>query len=408
MNQREIGNDAQSFSLGLKAALRQDPDVILVGEMRDLETISTALTAAETGHLVFATLHTQDTAQTIDRIIDVFPPHQQQQVRVQLSVALQGIVTQQLLPTADGSGRVAACEVLALTPAVRNLIREGKTHQIHSVLQTGGAQGMQSMDAALAQLVRAGKITRELAEQRSSTPEELRRLMGVGGGGVKAAWTMATFTFKAVDLAGVPARGELEAESKQAVTDQLRERGLIVLDINEQKTTLTNLDLFERFQRIKPRGADGHDAPARDDGRVGHVDPAVLPRARGADREREAEGILDQVRQDIEAGISMSDALEKHPDTFDELYIAMTRTGETAGMLEEALERIADQMEKRDSLRRQIRAAMAYPMMIGGFAATVLLALVAFLVPVFEEVFKDFNGKLPDDHPDQRRRCRTS
>jgi twitching motility protein PilT len=184
VNQREIGNDAQSFSLGLKAALRQDPDVILVGEMRDLETISTALTAAETGHLVFATLHTQDTAQTIDRIIDVFPPHQQQQVRVQLSVALQGIVTQQLLPTADGSGRIAACEVLVLNAAVRNLIREGKTHQIHSVLQTGASLGMQSMDSALAQLVRQGKITRDLAESRSSTPEELRRLMGLG---VKAA-----------------------------------------------------------------------------------------------------------------------------------------------------------------------------------------------------------------------------
>jgi twitching motility protein PilT len=180
VNQREIGNDAQSFGLGLKAALRQDPDVILVGEMRDLDTISTALTAAETGHLVFATLHTQDTAQTIDRIIDVFPPHQQQQVRVQLSVALEGIITQQLLPTADGSGRIACCEVLSLTPAVRNLIREGKTHQIHSVLQTSASQGMQSMDAALAQLVRQGKITRELAEQRSSTPEELRRLMGAG------------------------------------------------------------------------------------------------------------------------------------------------------------------------------------------------------------------------------------
>jgi twitching motility protein PilT len=180
VNQREIGNDAQSFALGLKAALRQDPDVILVGEMRDLETISTALTAAETGHLVFATLHTQDTAQTIDRIIDVFPPHQQQQVRVQLSVALEGIITQQLLPTADGSGRIAACEVLVLNPAVRNLIREGKTHQIHSVLQTGRSLGMQPMDASLAQLVRAGKITRELAESRSSTPEELRRLMGLG------------------------------------------------------------------------------------------------------------------------------------------------------------------------------------------------------------------------------------
>ena len=178
VNQRELGADAKSFGLGLKAALRQDPDVILVGEMRDLETISTALTAAETGHLVFATLHTQDTAQTVDRIVDVFPPDQQHQVRVQLSVALQGIVTQQLLPTADGLGRVAACEVLVPTPAVRNLIREGKTHQIYSALQTGGTHGMQTMDAAMADLVRQNKITRELAEQRSSTPEELRRLMG--------------------------------------------------------------------------------------------------------------------------------------------------------------------------------------------------------------------------------------
>jgi twitching motility protein PilT len=178
VNQRELGADASSFAAGLKAALRQDPDVILVGEMRDLETISTALTAAETGHLVFATLHTQDAPQTIDRIIDVFPAAQQGQVRVQLSVALQGIVTQTLLPTADGSGRVAACEVLVPTAAVRNLIREGKTHQIYSVMQTGSATGMQTMDSALAALVRQGKITRSLAESRSSTPDELRRLMG--------------------------------------------------------------------------------------------------------------------------------------------------------------------------------------------------------------------------------------
>jgi len=178
VNQRELGTDAPSFGLALRAALRQDPDVILVGEMRDLETISTALTAAETGHLVFATLHTQDTPQTIDRIIDVFPPHQQQQVRIQLSVSLQAVVTQQLLPTADGSGRVAACEVLSMTPAVRNLIREGKTHQIYSVLQTSAAHGMQSMDSALAQLVREGKITRQLAESRSIVPEELARLLG--------------------------------------------------------------------------------------------------------------------------------------------------------------------------------------------------------------------------------------
>jgi twitching motility protein PilT len=178
INQRELGTDASSFSSALKAALRQDPDVILVGEMRDLETISTALTAAETGHLVFGTLHTQDAPQTIDRVIDVFPPEQQGQIRVQLSVTLQGVVTQQLLPTADGAGRCVACEVLVPTPAVRNLIREGKVHQIPSIIQTGSAHGMQTMDAALATLVRAGRITQELAEARSSTPEELRRLLG--------------------------------------------------------------------------------------------------------------------------------------------------------------------------------------------------------------------------------------
>jgi twitching motility protein PilT len=148
--------------------------------MRDLDTISTALTAAETGHLVFATLHTQSAPQTIDRVIDVFPAHQQDQVRVQLSVALMGVMTQQLLPTADGSGRVVACEVLVPTPAVRNLIREGKTHQIPSAMQTGSSFGMQTMDAALAGLIRAGKISQRLAEQRSSTPEELRRLLGFG------------------------------------------------------------------------------------------------------------------------------------------------------------------------------------------------------------------------------------
>jgi twitching motility protein PilT len=187
VNQRELGADTPSFALALRAALRQDPDVILVGEMRDLETISTALTAAETGHLVFATLHTQSAAQTIDRIIDVFPPHQQGQVRVQLSVALEGVMTQQLLPTADGSSRVAAIETLVPTPAVRNLIREGKTHQIVSVMQTGAGVGMQTMDAALATLIRSGKITQRLAESRSSTPDELRRLLGFAGQGSMAA-----------------------------------------------------------------------------------------------------------------------------------------------------------------------------------------------------------------------------
>ena len=188
VNQRELGSDATSFADALKAALRQDPDVILVGEMRDIETIGTAITAAETGHLVFATLHTQDTPQTIDRIIDVFPAEQQGQIRAMLSVSLQGIMTQMLLPTADGAGRCVAAEVLVPTPAVRNLIREAKTHQIYSVLQTGASHGMQTMDAALAQLVRAGKVNRQLAESRAHAPEEFRRLIaGAAGGGYSMA-----------------------------------------------------------------------------------------------------------------------------------------------------------------------------------------------------------------------------
>ena len=187
VNQRELGSDATSFADALKAALRQDPDVILVGEMRDIETIGTAITAAETGHLVFATLHTQDTPQTIDRIIDVFPAEQQGQIRAMLSVSLQGIMTQMLLPTADGAGRCVAAEVLVPTPAVRNLIREAKTHQIYSVLQTGASHGMQTMDAALAQLVRAGKVNRQLAESRAHAPEEFRRLIAGAGGYQMAA-----------------------------------------------------------------------------------------------------------------------------------------------------------------------------------------------------------------------------
>jgi len=177
VNQREVGTDTKSFNRALKSVLRQDPDVILVGEMRDTETMQTALTAAETGHLVFATLHTQDAPQTIDRIIDVFPAHQQGQIRVQLAATLMGVCTQQLLPTVDGTSRVPACEILVPTPAVRNLIREAKTHQIYSVMQTGARFGMQTMDASLAELVRRNMVTKELAIRRSSNPEELERLI---------------------------------------------------------------------------------------------------------------------------------------------------------------------------------------------------------------------------------------
>ncbi len=177
VNQREVGEDTHGFANALKHVLRQDPDVILVGEMRDLETISTALTAAETGHLVFATLHTQDAPQSVDRVIDVFPAHQQQQIRVQLASALQGICTQQLVPTTDGASRLVACEVMIATPAIRNLIREGKTHQIYSMMQAGGKYGMVTMDMSLAHLVRSNRVSLDMARERCANEEDLRRLI---------------------------------------------------------------------------------------------------------------------------------------------------------------------------------------------------------------------------------------
>jgi twitching motility protein PilT len=177
VNQREVGADTHSFANALKHVLRQDPDVILVGEMRDLETISVALTAAETGHLVFATLHTQSAAASIDRVIDVYPPHQQDQVRTQLSATLQGVVSQTLVKKAQGSGRVVATEVLVTTPAISNLIREGKSYQITSSMQAGRELGMHTMDQHLAQLVDEGQITRNSAFEKAHDPETLTRLI---------------------------------------------------------------------------------------------------------------------------------------------------------------------------------------------------------------------------------------
>ncbi len=178
VNQRERGTDTYSFAAALKHALRQDPDVILVGEMRDLETIQVALTAAETGHLVLGTLHTQDAPQSVDRIIDVFPPSQQEQIRVMLAGTLQGVLCQQLLPTADGKGRAAACEVMIATAAIRNLIREGKTHQMYSAIQAGKQHGMVTMDHSLAALVRAGRVTYDVALERANNPGEFKQLAG--------------------------------------------------------------------------------------------------------------------------------------------------------------------------------------------------------------------------------------
>ncbi|MFI5362983.1 MAG: type IV pilus twitching motility protein PilT [Elusimicrobiota bacterium] len=179
--QREVGQNTKSFTAALRSALRQDPDVIMVGEMRDLETISLAITAAETGHLCFGTLHTQDAASTIDRIVDVFPPHQQAQVRVQLAFVLQAVICQQLVPRKDGEGRIAAREIMLMQPAISNLIREGKNHMINQAIDTGAKFGMISMDKALAELVRTGLIRPEEALSRANNPDTFKQLAGITG-----------------------------------------------------------------------------------------------------------------------------------------------------------------------------------------------------------------------------------
>ncbi|HEY3417823.1 MAG TPA: ATPase, T2SS/T4P/T4SS family, partial [Armatimonadota bacterium] len=179
ITQREVGADTESFAIALRHVLRQDPDVILIGEMRDLETIAAAVTAAETGHLVFATLHTTSAAQTIERIIDVFPPHQQDQIRSQLSNTLEAIFTQTLLPNVDGHGRSCAMEVLICTPAIRNLIREGKVHQMASVIQASAKYGMQTLDQSLKQLVLNRKVSLEEAIQKASNPEDFKALVAM-------------------------------------------------------------------------------------------------------------------------------------------------------------------------------------------------------------------------------------
>ncbi len=174
VNQREVGLDSNSYANALRAALREDPDVILVGEMRDLETISTAITAAETGHLVLSTLHTIGAASTVDRIIDVFPPHQQQQIRIQLANVLEAVISQQLIPTVDESARIAAFEVMHVNSAVRNMIREGKTHQLITIMQTNRKQGMVTMDDAIVELCKSGRITRDMAVHYAQDPDTMQ------------------------------------------------------------------------------------------------------------------------------------------------------------------------------------------------------------------------------------------
>ena len=272
--------------------------MILVGEMRDLETISTALTAAETGHLVFATLHTQDAPQTIDRVIDVFPPEQQTQVRVQLSVTLQGIMTQTLLPTSDGSGRCVACEILIPTPGVRNLIREGK------IAPDPVARSRPARRSACSRWTLPGHA-RSRRQDHAGNRQSRVLAAATSFAGCWASMAlgrgMSTYAFKAMDLAGAPAaRHRSRPRAKQAVSDQLRSRGLVILEIAEKHASRKSTSTSVRADHAqRPRGLL---APARDDGLFGHDDPARAVRARGADRGQEAKEVIDRGAQGRRGG----------------------------------------------------------------------------------------------------------
>ncbi len=311
---------------------------------------------------------------------------------MQLSVALKGVMTQQLLPTADGSGRVVACEVLVPTPAVRNLIREGKTHQIPSVMQTGVERRHADDGRRAGGLVRAGKITpaprrAALLDARGAAPPAR------ASAACRRPDRMASYVFKAMDLTGAKATGEVEADTKQVVADQLKARGLIVLDIKAKHGSKEiSLDFMKR---VKPTDLTIMTRQLATMISSGMTILRALYVLEAQTENKLLADIIADVRKDVEAGLPLSGALERHPKVFSPLFVAMTRAGETGGVLEESLLRVADQLEKEDSLRRQIKSAMVYPGVIMTFALIVLVALVTFLVPVFVGVFKQFGGDLP-------------
>ncbi len=394
VNQREIGQDAPSFALALKAALRQDPDVILVGEMRDMETIGTALTAAETGHLVFATLHTQDAPQTVDRIIDVFPPAQQGQIRAQLAIGLQGIVTQTLRPDRRRSGPLrrrggARAHVGRAQPDPR------RQDPPDLLVDPDRRRARNADDGLVAGEPRArrpdhhGHGRDALLAARGDAPARAGPHLD-GGGSVMGA---AVWTYKAVDGMGVPSKGELKGANKQAVTDELASQGLKIMELREKKGGF-NADIT-LFQRVK---AQDLTVMTRQLATMICSGMTLLRAFYVLEDQIENKKLAETVglvREDIESGLAFSDALGKHPKVFSPLYVAMVRAGETGGVLEAALERISDQLEKDDQLRRQVKGAMTYPIVVLSFAGLVLIGMIAFIVPQFVKVFKDFGGDLP-------------
>ena len=324
INQREVGEDTHSFAAALKHVLRQDPDVILVGEMRDLETISTALTAAETGHLVFATLHTQDAPQSIDRVIDVFPAHQQQQVRVQLAVGAAGDLHAAAHPDARRSGpRRSRARCMVATPAVRNLIREGKIHQIYSMLQAGG-QVRHGHDGHVARAARAVRA-RSRSRWRSNgarNEEDLRRLLN----GLTDRCPRPSRTRSATS-AGKLVEGQLEAENAQLVVSKLRSMGYVPIEIEQQggKTLSKDLKIPGFSDRVKLKDVAVF---SRQFATMINSGLSMLRSLYILAEQTESKAlaeVVNQVRIDVEKGASLSAALAKHPKAFNRLYVAMVQ-----------------------------------------------------------------------------------
>ena len=357
-------------------------------------------------------------------------------MRTQLSIALQGIVTQQLLPTADGTGRVVACEVLVPTPGDPQPDPRGQDPpDLRRASRPRARSGCRRWTPTWRGSSATGKITRSLAEQRASVPEELKRLLG-GGAGAEHAPAAATaqpapppppayahggLADGRRDHLRLPGDGPRPAPPRRArsrpsprpqVTEQLRQRGLIVLDVSEKSEPFKHRGLLQALAGRRHARAGGLLAPVRDPGRLRDADAAHPAHARGADPGRADPARRSAgVRADVEAGSSLEQAMERHPKVFDRLFRAMVRSGEQSGRLEEALDRIAFQVEKADALRRQVKSALMYPALVFGFAVVVLVAIVAFVIPVFANIFKELGRRTPGGSgrpaaadPDLRRR----
>ena len=390
VNQREIGVDSADYSKALRAALRQDPDIILIGEMRDLETISIALTAAETGHLVLSTLHTTGAAQTIDRIIDVFPPHQQQQVRMQVSLTLMGVISQQLVMCTDGKTRVAAVEVMVATSAIRNLIRENKAHQIAASMQASITSGNLLMDNSLASLYKSGRITRELALtplRGSELYTDIALIIICGVITIK-------YLYKAANKAGQTVEGLIEASDKKAVVFALRAKSLYLLSLSEVNPK-TTLEIAFGSAKLPKRTLAVFCTQFASILKAGVPLIQALTILEEQTENAKLKKILQAVGEDLQRGKGLSEAMSVHERALPTMMIKMIEAGELSGTLDLSLERLAVHFEKEYNISKKIRGAMMYPIIVSIVAVLVIVFMLLFVIPRFMTFFQSSGTELP-------------